>query len=114
MTYEKELIEKYKTELGYKQDKQVICDLGISKSHFSEIKKGHRHFTDEQVVTLCKKAKFNASEELAQVHIGKAKSKDVKQAWSEIVKKIKASAAAILLGLMLVGANEKSLEPAFL
>jgi len=114
MNYERTIIEKYKDKLGYKQDKQVIADLGISKSHFSEIKSGNRHLTDEQIVILCNNAGFNTVEELAKSHFETAKSPKVKQAWSELVKKISATAASLIVALALVGAPMKDAEPSFL
>jgi|TARA_Y100000780_G_scaffold119301_1_gene107603 hypothetical protein len=98
MNFSYELIEKYKNFMGYSQDKQVISDFEeFNSGNMSQIKKGKRHLTANQCITMANAIGLDQKEALLNLAIEKSKSKEEGDIWTDIVKKISAACVALTL-----------------
>ena len=98
MNFSYQLIEKYKAFKGYSQDKQVIVDMpNINSGNMTQIKKGDRHLTANQVIFLAEEIGMDVKEALLQLALEKSKSKEESKIWTDVIKKISAACVAISL-----------------
>ncbi|MFY8351498.1 hypothetical protein AAEU29_13240 [Pseudoalteromonas sp. SSM20] len=98
MNFSYQLIEKYKAFKGYSQDKQVIADMpNINSGNMTQIKKGDRHLTANQVIFLSEEIGMDVKEALLQLALEKSKSKEESKIWTDVIKKISAACVAISL-----------------
>ncbi|WP_372771596.1 DUF3693 domain-containing protein [Pseudoalteromonas sp.] len=112
MNFSYELIEKYKNFKGYTQDKQVVADVEkMHKGLMSEIKSGKKHLTADQVIFLANAIGMERNEALVKLSLERAKSKEEKKVWEDVVKKI--SAACAIVGLCIGLAAEPESQEAF-
>nr|WP_321460766.1 DUF3693 domain-containing protein [uncultured Vibrio sp.] len=85
--YITELLDAYKTEKRYVQDKQIAHDLGISVQKLSDIRKGRRYLTENEALFLAKEVGADTESVLVYLAADKAKTYEAQQAWKSIAKK---------------------------
>ncbi|MCH8475987.1 MAG: hypothetical protein LAT55_12265 [Opitutales bacterium] len=112
-----ELIEELKKAKGFKKDKEVIDIMeGMNSGNMSQIKAGKRPLTEEQALFIAREANLCKDWVLVNLAEERAKSEEVKKAWYEIGKKLRKSAVAAMLAVIVAfgGFGENSgAEPSF-
>lgn len=85
--YINELLNAYKEQKKYVQDKQIAHDLDISVQKLSGIRKGERYLTEREALFLAEEV--GADKEMVLVYLAadKAKSHEAQTLWGNIAKK---------------------------
>lgn len=85
--YINELLDAYKEQKRYVQDKQIAHDLNISVQKLSDIRKGRRYLTENEALFLANA--IDADKEMVLVYLAadKAKSYEAQTLWANIAKK---------------------------
>lgn len=85
MNYINELIDCYKREKNYTQDKQVCNDLDISAGFLSDIKSGRSPISEEKIIILALGCKIDPVKALAEFKLEKITSEYEKRIWRKIL-----------------------------
>lgn len=85
--YINELLDAYKEQKRYLQDKQIAHDLGISRQKMSAIRKGERYLTENEALFIAEE--IGADKEMILVYLAadKAKTHEAQTLWNNIAKK---------------------------
>ncbi len=85
--YINELLDAYKYEQRYIQDKQIAHDLNVLPNIISKMRKGVRYVTDEEAIFLAEGAGIDPEIALLGCHADRNDNPNVKAMWANIAKK---------------------------
>ncbi|MFB9136831.1 DUF3693 domain-containing protein [Vibrio olivae] len=105
--YINKLLDAYKEQKSYIQDKQIAHDLGVSTQKLSDIRNGRRYLTESEALFLAKEVGEDTETALVFLAADKAKSFEAQEAWKNITKKFER------LGLSRISAAYVGLTVAF-
>ncbi|GAB59176.1 DUF3693 domain-containing protein [Rheinheimera nanhaiensis] len=111
-----DMLAELKKAKGYSKDAEILEVLPKStRSIVSEIKSGKRHLTEEQALFIAHECGLNVQWVLVQLAEETAKTEEAKTVWHDLAKKIRRSATAALLAVIVIfgGLNQNS-EPSAL
>ncbi|MGX1924987.1 DUF3693 domain-containing protein [Vibrio sp. NH-7] len=85
--YINQLLDAYKEQKRYVQDKQIAHDLGISTQKLSNIRQGVRYLTENEALFLAEEVGADKETVLVYLAADKAKSYEAQTLWNNIAKK---------------------------
>jgi hypothetical protein len=107
-----ELIELLKAKKGFTKDGELVGVLpAVSKGIVSELKSGKRQLTEEQALFIAHECDLCVDWVFVCIAEEKAKSEEAKYIWHNLAKKIKKSASAAILALIVVFGGLDSKQP---
>jgi hypothetical protein len=102
--YSYELIEIFKTKKGLTKNRDAISLIdGMNEGNLSNIKAGKRHLTQEQGLFIAEQCGLDIGEVLVKLDMERSNSTVVKEALSNLLKRIATAVAAISLMIGLMG-----------
>lgn len=102
--YSYELIEIFKNKKGLTKNRDVITLIdGMNEGNLSNIKAGKRHLTQEQGLFIAEQCGLDIGEVLVKLDMERSNSTIVKEALSNLLKRIATAVAAISLTMGLMG-----------
>jgi len=101
--YSSELIEKYKTKMGFKTDTELANSLPAMKQpNVNQIRNAQRPLTAEQGLEIAEKCGLDIGEVLVKLDIERSKSPAVQEALTNFLKRIATAVAVVSLSLSLM------------
>lgn len=85
--YINQLLDAYKEQKRYVQDKQIAHDLGISTQKLSNIRQGSRYLTENEALFLADEVGADKETVLVYLAADKAKTYEAQTLWNKIAKK---------------------------
>jgi transcriptional regulator with XRE-family HTH domain len=100
MSYINDLIDSYKCEKNYSQDKQVAFDLDVSRQYINKLRNGVSTCSDEKLILLAKGANVDPLIAIASFHVEWTDSEVEKPVWQQLLKRLDGVAAALFAGVL--------------
>ncbi len=85
--YANELLDQYKYEKRYIQDKQIAHDLNLTPQKLSNIRKGLRQMTENEALFIAEVIGADKETVLVNLAVDRAKTFETQTLWSNIAKK---------------------------
>lgn len=110
MSFSNQLIDQYKSKFGIATDAEAAELIPeMNKGNLSKIRKGieGRHLNEMQALWIAQQCALDAAQVLVELAAERSKSESAKTVWTQLAKKLKAtaSAAAVAIFLMVSAAS---------
>ena len=103
MNLSTKLIDLLKIKFSLSSDKEAAELIPqLNKQNLSAIRKGERHLTEEQAIWLAEQCQIEPALVLVELAEECAKSDSAKTIWHNLAKKMKATAKAVVVALILL------------
>ncbi len=79
--YINQLLDAYKHAKNYAQDKQIAHDFGVHPSQITQMRKGKRYVSDNEIVFLAEVAGVDPKEALLGCHADRNENPHIKALW---------------------------------
>lgn len=98
-----DFLDAVKSKHGLASDYALASVLGITRSSVSKFRVGKDFLGDSTAIRVAQLLEMDPAKIIASVHFERAKKDDERAAWASILEKLGGVAAALVLGVGLIG-----------